>query len=357
MANELNYFGKILETGLTVTAKVYDSSGVQVGADINCTEAGALAIYIGDMPTATVGQYGVRFFDGAVLLGQGFINWDGTKEIDFNLDATVSSRLDSAAYVEADNASIAAIKAKTDTLVNTDLTGIALSSEISALNDFDPTLDTVARVTLVDTTTANTDMRGTDGANTIAPDNTSITSILADTNELQLNQGNFATATGFATPTDVTDSETNIITEVNGNESKIDIIDFNVDAIKLKTDTLVNTDLTGIALSSEISALNDVTPAEVRAAFNEAEFKDKNTELEFHTWLNTYANKDGYKANVSQLSDILEDTSSTIPSLISNISPKVIDEVIGTVEELQYIVSEVEDLQNINSNIEEDGSL
>lgn len=46
---------------------------------------------------------------------------------------------------------------------------------------FDPAVDVVARVTLVDTTTANTDMRGTDGANTTAPDNASITAILTDT--------------------------------------------------------------------------------------------------------------------------------------------------------------------------------
>lgn len=35
---------------------------------------------------------------------------------------------------------------------------------------FDPAADTVAHVTLVDTTTTNTDMRGTDGANTTVPD-------------------------------------------------------------------------------------------------------------------------------------------------------------------------------------------
>jgi hypothetical protein len=46
---------------------------------------------------------------------------------------------------------------------------------------FDPATDTVARVTLVDTTTTNTDMRGTDGANTVAPDNASIAAILVDT--------------------------------------------------------------------------------------------------------------------------------------------------------------------------------
>lgn len=77
---------------------------------------------------------------------------------------------------------------------------------IDSLNDFDPAVDVVANVTLVDTTTTNTDMRGTDGANTVAPDNagiasnataiaslstaltalgTDVTDILADTNELQ----------------------------------------------------------------------------------------------------------------------------------------------------------------------------
>jgi hypothetical protein len=39
---------------------------------------------------------------------------------------------------------------------------------------------------------------------------TEIASILADTNELQLNQGNWITATGFATPTNVTTAVTNI---------------------------------------------------------------------------------------------------------------------------------------------------
>ena len=41
--------------------------------------------------------------------------------------------------------------------------------------------------------------RGTNSANTVAPDNASITAILADTNELQGNQGDWATATGFST--------------------------------------------------------------------------------------------------------------------------------------------------------------
>lgn len=67
-------------------------------------------------------------------------------------------------YVAPDNTKIGQIKTKVDTLVNTDLSGIATSLEIAALNDFNPAVDVVARVTLVDTTTANSDMRGTDGA-------------------------------------------------------------------------------------------------------------------------------------------------------------------------------------------------
>lgn len=55
-----------------------------------------------------------------------------------NLDATISSRLASASYTAPANADITAIKAKTDTLVNTDLTGIATSAEIAALNDISP---------------------------------------------------------------------------------------------------------------------------------------------------------------------------------------------------------------------------
>ncbi len=38
-----------------------------------------------------------------------------------------------------------------------------------AASYFDPAADAVANVTLVDTTTTNTDMRGTDGANTTTP--------------------------------------------------------------------------------------------------------------------------------------------------------------------------------------------
>ena len=99
MSNELQYYGYPDQTGLTITAKVYDSAGIQVGSDVTCSEAGSLAIYKGNMPTAPLGQYGIRFFNGSILVGQGSINWDGSKEMGLNLDASISSRLDFAKFI------------------------------------------------------------------------------------------------------------------------------------------------------------------------------------------------------------------------------------------------------------------
>lgn len=65
---------------------------------------------------------------------------------------------------------------------------IAVAAIQSGLSTFDPSSDTVAHVTLVDTTTTNSDMRGTDNAllaaSYTAPDNSSITAIKAKTDNL-----------------------------------------------------------------------------------------------------------------------------------------------------------------------------
>jgi hypothetical protein len=67
-------------------------------------------------------------------------------------------------------------------------------------------------------------------------------------------------------------------------------------------DDTLTTDVASItvddtAILNAIAALNNVSTAEVRAAFNALDFQDKNTELEIHTWLDSYANKDSYKAD------------------------------------------------------------
>ena len=65
----------------------------------------------------------------------------------------------------------------TETLVGANTVTATLAANtatLGSLNDFDPATDTVARVTLVDTTTTNTDMRGTEGAATITDVNNSL---------------------------------------------------------------------------------------------------------------------------------------------------------------------------------------
>jgi hypothetical protein len=109
----------------------------------------------------------------------------------------------------------------------------AFKADTTGLSTFDSTTDQVVA----------SNMRGTDGANTVAPDNTSIASILADTNELQLNQGDWLTAVGFATPADVLSSQV-IVT------SAIDTLnDFNPATDTVAHVTLVDTttDLTNQA--------------------------------------------------------------------------------------------------------------
>ena len=144
---------------------------------------------------------------------------------------------DGANTVAPDNTKIGLIKTKVDTLVNTNLTGIALTTDITNLNDITASEvvtamqlvkdDFKANVSALSTFNAVTDtvtagnMRGTDNANTVIPDNTSISTILVDTNELQGNQNNWNTATGFSTFDNATDS---VITDVaSRNASKADV--------------------------------------------------------------------------------------------------------------------------------------
>ena len=93
-----------------------------------------------------------------------------------------------------------------------------------------------------------------------------LTTILADTNELQTNQGAWATATGFtvvsdlaslATETNAISNKVAIIAEVDANEAKLDIIDTVVDSIETKMDlqeTKAQADTRQTALIVEIDA-------------------------------------------------------------------------------------------------------
>ena len=112
MANELNI---LLDTGLTITAKVYNSAGTQQGTTVSMSEV-VTSQYSGafDISSLADGVFPVHFYEGSVLVGSGSLNVKGGAEV-----------------------------------------------SLASLNNFNPSSDTVA---LVDTVTTNTDMRGTDGA-------------------------------------------------------------------------------------------------------------------------------------------------------------------------------------------------
>ena len=63
---------------------------------------------------------------------------------------------------------------------------------------------------------------------------------------------------------------------------------------------IASTDLQPVLVA--IHDLNNVSASEVRAAFKAADFKDKNTESEIHSWLDSYGNKNSFKEDVSGLS-------------------------------------------------------
>jgi len=69
----------------------------------------------------------------------------------------------------------------------------------------------------------------------------------------------------------------------------------------------------------KIDVLNDVTASEVRAAFNPNDFKDKNTEGEVHSWLDSYSNKGNWKANLQPVLSNQTSISNSIASVSNQI--------------------------------------
>ena len=95
MANELQFYGLLAQTGLTVVARIYDDTGAQVGGDVACPENGSTAVYVGDMPSVAAGQYAVRFVASGEVVGTGEINWSGSEELSPAVSADpTSSKLD-----------------------------------------------------------------------------------------------------------------------------------------------------------------------------------------------------------------------------------------------------------------------
>ncbi len=79
MPNELNIALSQSQTGLSVTAQLYQNR-VAVGSPIALTEVGSTAYYTGHMAGAA-GDYQLLFRAAGENVGSGVIRWDGSAEI------------------------------------------------------------------------------------------------------------------------------------------------------------------------------------------------------------------------------------------------------------------------------------
>ena len=111
-------------------------------------------------------------------------------------------------------------------------------TNIAALNDFDPVNDIVAHVTLVDTTTTNTDMRGTDNAS----QDSDMTVVLTQVNQLLFDSDSYV----FANASVTLDSD-----EIQSIADGIDVPTANENAL-----ALLKYDFTGITGEASRSLLN-----------------------------------------------------------------------------------------------------
>lgn len=137
----------------------------------------------------------------------------------------------------ANSSEIAAIKVKTDNLPAIP----ASQGDVTSLN--------------------NLSLAQVEGSTILAKEATSQT-ILADTGELQTNQGNWLTATGFATPANVSDSQTAIIAEVDANEAKIDLLETKAQADASQAILVAEHDAT----QATLAGLNNLSLAQVEGS-------------------------------------------------------------------------------------------
>ena len=136
---QLSKNGQALANRSDVTSCAHDASGFY-NCELDATD------------TNTVGQLRITVNEsGALPMWEDF----------FVMQAAAYDRLVSStdAATETQNTNI---KLDTDAILLD--TGTTLPAQITALNNFNPASDDVAVVTLVNTTTTNTDMRGTDSA-------------------------------------------------------------------------------------------------------------------------------------------------------------------------------------------------
>ena len=140
--------------------------------------AGDVMYFAGDFDITLAASCtgGTVYFNGALSLTD---NSSGVTLVE-------TARTDTDIFASA--AELGVVDGNVDTILQD--TSVDLPAQIAGLNDFNPATETVARVTLVDTTTANTDMRGTNSAllAASAPTNWGDLSIAATTGLVDITQ-------------------------------------------------------------------------------------------------------------------------------------------------------------------------
>jgi len=167
-------------------------------------------------------------------------------------------------------------------------TATTIPAQITALNDFNPATDAVANVTLVATTTTNTDMRGTDGANTATPPTSAAISDAVWDELLSGHSVSGSTGEALSSAGTAGDPWTTALPGAYGAGTAGNIIGNNIDAPISTVDTNVDAILvdTGTTIPDQISGLNNLSAAQVNAECDTA-LADydgpTNTEMEART--------------------------------------------------------------------------
>lgn len=221
------------------------------------------------------------------------VNVASTDDIDFSATqkASINSECDTAISdaALATASALATVDANVDSILEDTATTIPVA--IAGLNDFNPSTDTVARVTLVDVCTTNTDMRGTDSAFLAAgaPTNFADLAITAITGLVSVGTNNdksgysiSGTKTTLDALNDISAAQVNsevdtaITDAALATASALATVDTNVDAILVDTGTTLPTTLstidtnlnsvltdTGTTIPAQITALNDISASDI----------------------------------------------------------------------------------------------
>jgi hypothetical protein len=169
-------------TGKTVTAQLY-SNATATGTPISMQEIATTGEYLCNVPPGTAaGKYLVVFVAAGLKIASGTLEWDGAAEVTVASRASqtsvtaLGSPMQASAYTAPNNTSIAAIKVKTDTLVNGPTLAAIEASTVLAKET------TVAgKASQASVTALGTPMQA---ASYTAPDNTGIAAIKAKTDTI-----------------------------------------------------------------------------------------------------------------------------------------------------------------------------